>query len=191
MTRPPFRRALGRALFGRRPPWWLLLGTVLAVAAVAVLLVRGTGGGTAERPLPLRAADVPAAVTALEQRLGGAQRYTEINAVADGVNLFVAGDGGTEAQWFYSGGRLDQLAAPGPAAADRTSFALDGVALDKAAATARAAQHLFATATITSFAVRLAGNQAVVWSVELRSSRGGLIEVTFDAAGDYVGTDFR
>ena len=78
-----------------------------------------------------------------------------------------------------------------PAAADRTSFALDGVALDKAAATARAAQHLFATATITSFAVRLAGNQAVVWSVELRSSRGGLIEVTFDAAGDYVGTDFR
>jgi hypothetical protein len=173
----------------RRPPWWLLLFTVVGLGAVVALLV--VGSGSSEPRLTLRAELVPAAVAAVEERLGGGQRYTEVNATAEGVNVFVAGAGGTEASWSYAGGLLD---GPGPsvvAGPEHPEFTLDGVAVDRAEELARAAQEQFPTATLTRFALRKAGDGTVVWSIALRSSRGGLIEVTFTGAGGYIGADLR
>lgn len=173
----------------RRPPWWLLALTAVAAVAVAVLLTSGGDDGGPPR-LGIRAADVPAAVRAVEAKLGGPQRYTEVNAGADVVNVFVAGPDRTETPWQYSDGRLEGPAPTQPAADDHPEFALDGVALDRAGTLAREAQAKFPTATVTRFSLRRAAD-AVVWSVALRSSQGGLIEVTFGADGTFLGADLR
>lgn len=186
----PTRTAPRRARRGRgfRPPWWLLLLTLAGAVAVAVLLT--SGGDDGSPPATIRAADVPAAVRAVEARLGGPQRYTEINAGADVVNLFVAGDDGTETPWLYTGGELEGPAPAVPADPTHPAFALDGVALDRARDVAADAQAKFPTATLTRFSLRKAPD-AVVWSVAMRSSQGGLIELTFSADGTYVSADLR
>ena len=99
----------------RRPPWWLLVGTVLAVALVAWLFTWSSGGGGASF-VPLRAADVPAAVHALEQRLGRTPVFVEINAKSEGVNLYVPADAGADGTqaWYWANGVLE-----GPSAALR------------------------------------------------------------------------
>lgn len=173
----------------RRPPWWLLLFTVVGLGAAVALLVAGSG--SSDPRLTLRAELVPGAVAAVEERLGARPNYTEVNATAEGVNVFVAGPGGTEASWFYADGTLD---GPGPsvvAGPEHPEFTLDGVALDRAEELARAAQEQFPTATLTRFALRKDTEGAVVWSIALRSTRGGLIVVTFTGAGGYIGAELR
>ncbi len=175
----------------RRPPWWLLVLTVVAVVAIGILLT--SGRGSSKPRLAVRAADVPAAVRAVEAKLGGTQRFTDINATAVEVNVFVAGDGATETAWRFAGGRLDAPGAPAATPADHGAFSLDGVALDRAEGIARAAVASFPDATLTRFALLRDGDGAgaVVWSVALRSSKGGLILVKYTAAGELIGADLR
>ena len=185
------RRSLLRRSLLRRPPWWLLVGTVLAAALVAWLLTWSSGGQGASF-VPLRTVDVPAAVRALEQRLGRTPTFVEINAKAQGVNLYLPSDdaaGGTQA-WYWANGVLEGPSAP-PDDETRLPFGLEGVALGQAEAVARAAQAKFPTATLTQFALLKLPSQGVVWSVSMQSSRGGRIDLTFSPAGTFVSADLR
>lgn len=169
----------------RRPPWWLLLGTVVGVAAIVVLLTRPTGSS----PVPVRAGDMAPAAKALETKLGGPQRYTEINATDKGVNLFVAVDGANEVAWYYEAGRLD---GPGPsqaAAPDHTPFGLENVALGRAAGIARNAVDRSPTATMRAFTLRQEGQLGLVWALDFQSSRGGLLHMTYAPGGGFIGVD--
>ena len=172
----------GRSRRGRRrrPPWWLLAGTALAIAAIVALLVWPSPSAPVTS---LRVGEIPAAVRVLEARLGAAPRYIGIDATNDGVSLFVAEAADRQVAWFYRGGTLT-----GPGAPDATgglpSFDLQGVALDRANDVARAAHDAFPTATIERFTIRVPSSVGVVWALQLRSSRGGQIAMTFTPAGE-------
>lgn len=168
----------------RRPPWWLLVGTVVGAVAIVVLLRQEP-----TRPLPVRAADVPTAVKALETKLGGAQRYTEINATDKGVNLFVASSTGEQA-WYFEDGKLDGPSAPqtNPTTAP-TVFTLENVALGRASEIARDAAAKVPDASMLGFTLRHEGQQGLVWAVDFRSSLGGLLHVTYGPAGGFIGVD--
>lgn len=163
--------------------------TVVAVVAIGILLT--SGKGSSKPRLAVRAADVPAAVRAVEAKLGGAQRFTEVNAGVDVVNVFVAGPDGTESPWQFGSSGLEGPAPSQAAGADHPAFALDGVDIDRADRVAREATDQFPTATMTRFALRRASDGSVVWSVGLRSAQGGLIEVTFAGDGRFLGADLR
>lgn len=168
----------------RRPPWWLLAGTAVGVVAIVVLLRQEPA-----RPLPVRAADVPAAVKALETKLGGPQRYTEINATDKGVNLFLAASAGEQA-WYFEGGRLDGPSAPQTTpTAEPTVFTLENVALGRAAEIARDAAAKVPDASMLGFTLRHEGQQGLVWAVDFRSNLGGLLHVTYGPAGGFLGVD--
>jgi hypothetical protein len=173
----------------RRPPWWLLVLTVVAAVAIGILL--SSGRGPSKPRLAVRAAEVPAAVRAVEAKLGGTQRYTEVNAGVDVVNVFVAGPDGTEVPWQFGPSGLEGPAPSQAAGPDHPAFALDGVDVDRAERVAREAADQFPTATLTRFALRRAPDGTVVWSIGLRSTQGGLIEVTFAGDGRFLGADLR
>ena len=106
------------------------------VAALASLLVlMGCSGGsnsastltTVAVGTVLRVSDIPAAVKAVEAARGGPQKYTEINAAPEGVNLFVATPDGKEHAYYYTNGHLEPPASPQPQSG--TPFAVNGVSL--------------------------------------------------------------
>src|SRR5262245_2947377 len=114
-----------------------LLVLVTAVLALLGVSACSDGGGassagtstTLKQGTELRAGDLGAAVAAVEAALGGPQQYAEINATADGVNVFVASTTTDELAYFYRSGDavLDAPDAPDPLGS--TPFALDGVDL--------------------------------------------------------------
>jgi hypothetical protein len=175
----------------RRPPGWLLVGTVVALGAIAALLVWPSR--SSERPArttALQVAEVPAAVRALEGRLGAPQRYTEIKATVDGVSMFVVLDDAHDVPWFYRAGALEGPGAPQPVGTFG-SFSLDGVAIERASAVARAALAQFDTAELEQFSLLNLPDAGVVWSLSLRSSKGGRIDATFTPAGEPRGAEMR
>ena len=161
------------------------------MGAVVVLLARPSrSGDPVARTTALHVADVPAAVRALEARLSAPPRYTEIKATVDGVSMFVALDDAHDVPWFYRAGVLE-----GPGAAQPVgtfgAFSLDGVAIDRAPAVARTALVQFLTAELEQFSLLNLADAGVVWSLSLRSSRGGRIDVTFTPAGEPRGAEMR
>jgi hypothetical protein len=84
--------------------------------------------GTAQPDDELPAvADIPVAIAALEDQLGGPQEYFEVNATARVVNLFVALNEGTLVQpWLYVDGELTsqdgQAASGGTFTGDQLDF---------------------------------------------------------------------
>jgi hypothetical protein len=172
-----------------------LAATCLAVAACS----SGDDGGDAGAPdggdttpatasaevqttTPLQADEIPAAVAALEQRLGGPQEYTEINAIPEGVNLFVAIEEGQEAPWFYrSEGGLE----PPPAFSDAAGepFSVEGVDLALADDLVLQVQRQFPGAVVTSVALLDVPDQGLVWALRSQSPRGGVLQVTFSTDG--------
>jgi hypothetical protein len=154
----------------------------LSVAVVAACSGGGASGPKVETTTPLRIADVPAAVAAVEQRLGGPQRYTEINATPDGVNLFVATAAGGESPWFYRSGKgLEPPPADGVAAA--TAFALDGIDVALGTELVLQVQRQFPEAVVTSIALVDLPGRGLVWAVRSRSPKGGELDVLFSPDG--------
>ena len=167
----------------RRPPWWLIGLSVLGLGAVAVLVTY--------RPTPalaVRAGDIGRAVVTLEAKVGRGQRYTEINARPDGVNLFVVQPDGQEQDWFYADGVLQ---GPGNAApAQAKPFAVGDIDLALAPKIARSVLDRFPGAKLTGFA--LVDQQGhLVWSARWMSSRGGTVEVFFTTDGQLLGGSLR
>ncbi len=88
---------------------------------------------TAVGQTSVRLTDVQPAVKAVEQALGGPQRYTEINVDVQNVNLFVAKGDGTELAYLYRTGTLSPPESPMPQEQGAVNFSLDTVNLDKVA----------------------------------------------------------
>jgi hypothetical protein len=134
-------------------------------------------GGTATE---LKVAEVPAAVAAVQQALGGAQQYTEINVISSGVNMFVASSG-QERAYFYTDGSLQPPGAP--AATETTPFGLDGVDLTAPARLVPDAQHRFPGAVVETVALVRTSDLGLVWGLRTRSSRGGVLNVLYSPDG--------
>lgn len=162
----------------------LLCALLLLVASLAACSSGDGGGDTpaVETTTPLRVADVPAAVAALEERLGGPQQYTEINTTTDGVNLFVATTPSTESPWFFrSGGGLE--APPADVAAAGTPFAVAGLDLSLGADLVLQVQRQLPGAVVLSCALVQVPDQGLVWALRSRSVRGGELDVLFAPDG--------
>ena len=150
---------------------------------LAATLLAACGGGSKRAADPqVRAADIPAAVRAVEQALGGPQRYTEINANADGVSLFVTSGDANEVAYFFHGGTLDP---PDPPVARQSEpFALDGVPLDMGARLVARIEQQFAGAVVTRLALVDLPDQNLGWALTHRSASGGLLNSFFSTTGD-------
>ena len=163
----------------------LALVLVLAVAACS----SGEGSGTTTTgstvaPVagtPLRVDDVAAAVAAVEEARGGTQQYTEINAIPDGVNVFVALGGGQELDYFYADGGLQEPGAP--TASQATPFTLDGVDLGAPSRLVEQVQQQFPGARVQQVALVHLPELGLVWGVRSRSVRGGDLNSFFSPDG--------
>jgi hypothetical protein len=167
----------------RRPSWLLVIASLVGIAVIWVLVAYKS-----PPEIDVRAADIPRAVAALEGRIGRNQRYTEINATADGVNLFVVQPDGQERAWFFANGTIE---GPGTAApAQAKAFALDGVDLSLALKIARGVVEQFPGSRLAGFA--LVDQQGrLIWSARAVSSRGGTIEAYFTTDGQTLGGSLK
>ncbi len=161
--------------------------------AMAVLVAAGcsSGTGAAAPTAPtavtgsvLAVGAVPAAVQAVEAARGGPQRYVEINATPDGVNVFVATDATNEVGYYFTGGRLEPAGAPEP----QTSppFELAGIDLALAAALVERTQQQLPGSTVVSVALVEVSGEGLRWALRSRSALGGLLNVLYTPAGDLV-----
>jgi hypothetical protein len=166
-----------------------LLTVLAGVAVLTTTPVLGgcsSGGGssatttTTAAPRPLAVGDIPAAVAALEARLGGPQQYTEINAIPDGVNLFVSTSPTTEQAWFFHGGQLDAPSGDDPAS--RPTFAAGAYPLDRGQQLVADLQQRFPGSAVVSFAL-LVVDGAPAWAVRSQSAKGGNLIVLYQPDG--------
>lgn len=129
---------------------------------------------------------IPVAVAALEQQLGGPQDYFEINATARLVNLFVALNAGTVAQaWLYLDGTL--TSEEGQAASGGTFQAADAdfdpdVVLSKVLTDVP-------DITIESFYIHGDGQGNVLYGVLATSAKGGGLDIVLGADGTVKSVD--
>lgn len=168
---------------------------VVAASAALVAVLAGCSGKGEAIPAPapdtaVRATTVLAvdqlapAVAAVEAARGGPQRYTEVNANADGVSLFVVVDDQHEAAYFFRSGALE---APGePVALSATPFTLAGVDPTSAPELVRGTQQRFPGAQVTALALVQPSGRAPVWALKCRSARGGVLDVVYSATGVLV-----
>ena len=154
--------------------------TAVGLVAIVVAITRPTS-----KPIDLRVGDIPAAVTAVEQRLGGPQRYSEINVTNEGVNVFVVFDDAHEQTWFFNGHALQD-----PGDVKRTEehkpFTLESVRLEMAAKLARSVLDRFPGATLLQLAL-IRPDEPVVWAVRTRGPLGGIAETFFSTDGQPMG----
>ena len=137
-----------------------------------------------EQPV-LRVDLIDDAVAALEAERGPGQRYFEINATDDLVNLFVVGDAdGEVVPYVFLGGELSSEA---PATgAEGNTFTADRLAFDPLKVTSCVADRLEA-ATLIAFEVLAGADGNVQYSVITRSTAGGRLISTVGPAGAIVG----
>lgn len=157
---------------------------LLAVLGVATLLAGCGGDDDAPAPAGLAVELIEPAVQALEERLGGPQRYSEINAIPGAVNLFVVRDDGAEDAWLYRGGDLEPPEAPAPLAHE--PFGLDGVDIGAAPRLVEQVEADLPGATVVSAALVVVPEQGLSWALQSRSPRGGLLNVLFTPDGRLV-----
>lgn len=125
------------------------------------------------------------AVDALEGRLDGPQRYSEINAIPDGVNLFVVRDDGLEEAWLYrAGGELEPPLEPAPLAHE--PFTLDEVDVTVAPRLVAEVEDRLPGAEVVSAALVVVPDQGLAWALQSLSPRGGLLNVLFTPKGGLV-----
>lgn len=146
-----------------------------------------TPGGTAQADadLPL-VGEIPAAVAALEEQLGGPQQYFEINATARVVNLFVALNGGELVQpWLYVDGQLTSQEAQAAQGGTFTGDDLDYVPTEVLAKVRAEVPD----AILESFYVNGDGNGNVQYGVLTSAQCGGGLDVVVGPDGAVKSVD--
>jgi hypothetical protein len=155
------------------------------VIAAALTLV-ACGGGGDEAPPAVLVAQIPAAVKAVEARLGGTQRYSEINATPSEVNLFVVDAKGQESAYVYRDGELQ----PPPTAQPRlaATFAAADMAFDPDDVLRRVTDEL-PNAAVLAFSVQpgATGDTGTQLVATLQSAEGGRISVLLGPTGEILG----
>jgi len=139
---------------------------------------------------PVRVEWITAAIAAVEQSLGGPQRYFEINASPTVVNLFVALEDGTKAVSYVS---IDGVLADPtePIAASGPTFAASAVAFDPTRVLAATIAQL-PTSTVRLFSITgIEDGDSAQYGVVVESSQGSSFRVFVNGNGDILGTDQR
>jgi hypothetical protein len=143
----------------------------------------GAPAGAVELPI---IDQIPVAVAALEQQLGGPQDYFEINATARLVNLFVALNNGTVAQaWLYLDGTLTSEEGQPAGGGTFTAASAD---FDPDVVLSRALTEL-PDITIESFYIHGDGQGNVLYGVLATSAKGGGLDVVLGADGSVKSVD--
>jgi hypothetical protein len=162
-------------------------------AAVAMVVTACGGSGSAgtttidtavRTTTPLRVDEIAAAVKAVENTQGAAARFTEINAIDGGVNVFVATGDGQEISYFFHDGTLDP--AGQPQTASGPAFALDQAELDAPQRLIPALQQQFPGDEVTTVALLVLPEEGLSWALRLRSTQGGVLEVIYTPQGQLL-----
>ena len=123
------------------------------------------------------------------QQRGGPQRYFEVNATPQLVNVFVAVDEATATvPYVYVDGELGP-AAPSQAAEGAT-FTADAVAFDPATVLDEISEDL-PDSEISLFSIIGGPGDAVRYGALVRSPEGGTLDITVDADGRVLAVDPR
>ncbi len=135
----------------------------------------------------LRVEEIEAAVAAVEDELGGPQRYFEINATDVLVNLFVAGPDGTTVTpyAFARGGLTSDEAVEG---VEGNTFTADALDVDPERVTSCVAAQL-PTSTLEVFAVDAGPGGVLRYTIVTRSSAGGRLLVEVRGTGEVLGVE--
>lgn len=142
------------------------------------------GGECAPVEPTLRVDQIADAVAAVEQQLGGPQRYFEINATPLLVNLFVASaDGTSVTPYLYAAGKLSSEAAQ---TANGATFPSAAVQIDPTLVTACVTAQL-PTSQQDVFVIVGGTGDAVRYSILTTSSQGGQLIVEVTGRGAIVG----
>lgn len=169
------------------------LAVVLVAVALALAACGGDGdGGDGDAGgQPLRIERMDAAVDAVEAELGGEQRFFEVNATPDKVNLFVASADGAEATAYVYDALTDTLGpADPPQPASGMTFTWSQADFDAGTVLTEALTEL-PTSLPRTFAVTAASDSAVQYLVTLESTQGGLLDVLVDGSGQVLGASAR
>ncbi len=136
---------------------------------------------------PLRIELIRPAVVALEAKLGGAQRYLEVNATPTLVNLFVSTNGGTQAvAYTYVQGKLSDPAAPEPVQPGAATFLGSSITFDESKVLVPLLTAL-ANSQYRVFSVLGATGGGVTYEVTVQSVQGGQIQVPVGPDGSITG----
>jgi hypothetical protein len=162
---------------------------VVAVAAVSVALVLGAcnadSGDDTDAGL---AADVRAAVAAVEAERGAGQEFFEVTATPPLTNVFVAVEDATAVvAYVYRDGELEEP-APVQSGASGFTFTAEAIAFDDDAVLSKIADEL-PDAMIQSLSVEGGANDTVRYVVSVLSDAGGVLDITVGADGTVVSVD--
>lgn len=136
--------------------------------------------------LPLRVDLIAPAIAALEDELGGPQRYFEINATTALVNLFVADEtSGQVVPYTYADGALT---GEEPSDAQGNTFLAASLDVDPATVTAQVTAEL-PDSVQDAFVVEGGLDGAVRYSIVVTSVAGGQLVVVVAGDGAIVSVD--
>ncbi|MGB0114103.1 MAG: hypothetical protein WBP59_12840 [Ilumatobacteraceae bacterium] len=132
--------------------------------------------------------DIRAAMEAVEAERGPGQQYFEVTATPQLTNVFVATDEGTAAiPYVYLDGEL-QAPAPKLTGASGFTFEADMVDFDEDTVLSGVLEEVPGS-TIESVSVEGGVNDTVRYVVSVRSTAGGLLDVTVGPDGDVFEVD--
>lgn len=158
----------------------------MVVAAVVGLAACGDDGD--DEAGPSFAADVEAALDAVDEELGGPQQYFEVTATSQLTNVFVAVDEATAAvPYVFVDG---ELAPPAPRqeGASGFTFGADVVQFDADAILSQVVEEV-PGATIEALSVYGDDGGSVRYVVAVRSDAGGMLDVTVSPDGSVLAVD--
>jgi len=161
---------------------------LVACGVITVVTVGSCGddGDSDDAALPLVDSIAPA-VDALEAELGGPQRYFEINATPQFVNLFVAVDGAAQVQaYLYVDGELGPPKPP--EAAGGATFEAAALTFDPDEVLDGVADEL-PESDVVVFSVVGGPGGAVRYGAVLESRQGGQLDVTLSPDGAVQSVD--
>ena len=138
-------------------------------------------GERAERPVVEL---IPPALDVVDELYGGPQRYFEVSADRQRVDLIVAADDGTAEQLFYCG-EAGRTSPESLGEAEGSTFAGDAVDFDPETIFDQLGDELD-DPDIVDFAVVGAGDDDVVYDATVHSESGGVLLVLLAADGDVL-----
>lgn len=157
---------------------------VAALLAAAACDDDGDGNDTLRPVLE----DIAPAVLAVEDELAGPQRYFEINATPQFVNLFVADPAGDAVTvYLYNDGELEPPTPLAPAEGP-TFLAADATFDDQILAVV---SEDLAEPDIVVFAINAGADGRPEYSATVQSERGGVLDVSLAASGAVLAVDPR
>ena len=160
-----------------------------ALLIAVLVLAAGCGGDDGSDALRPVVDQIAPATAAVEEELGGPQRYFEINATPQLVNLFVARDDGNEVEiYLYHDGELEPPTPPAPASGP--TFAASALDFDPDTVLAQVSEDL-PDSDIVVFAVTAGADGAPELSATVQSEQGGLLDIALGPTGEVLSVDPR